>query len=212
MKIDTSISTVTDCPSPGKTVAGARQQRRISETGGISNVARRTVEKRAYAVREDSSIIDLRVVDLSYDGCRVETVERLVPGELLQLSVLGGGFVKATVRWYKDRTAGLLFDPDELPSTYRERDTERLHVTLQITLRRAGRIAYPVQTSDVSVMGCKCEFVERPSIGERVWVKFVGLQAVEAEVCWLADAKVGLKFRTPIHPAVFELLLDRFRP
>jgi hypothetical protein len=175
-------------------------------------LARRAVEKRAYAVREDNSVLDLRVVDLSYDGCRVETLERLVPGEMLKLSVLGSGFVKATVRWYKDRLAGLLFDPDQLPSTYRERNAERLHIAAQVSLRRSGRLGYPVRTSDLSPMGCKCEFVERPNIAERVWVKFAGLEAIEAEVCWLVGSCVGLKFKTPIHPAVFELLLARLQP
>jgi hypothetical protein len=212
MKIDRTISAAGDWPPQDEVVDEARRQRRISENGGISNVGRRAVEKRAYAVREDDSVLDLRVVDLSYDGCRVDTTERLVPGELLKLSVLGGGFVKATVRWYRDRQAGLLFDPDQLPSTYRERIAERLPVAAQVSLRRTGRLAYPVHTSDVSLMGCKCEFVERPGIGERVWVRFAGLQAIEAEVCWLADSNVGLKFRTPIHPAVFQLLLDRLQP
>jgi hypothetical protein len=211
MKKDTGSLAIPDQAPPIEPNEGTSPRRRGSDARGITNVGRRAVERRAYAVRHDNSILDLRVLDLSYDGCAVETIERLVPGELLNLSMLGRGFVRATVRWYKDRRAGLLFDPDQLPNTCRERAAERLPIAAQMSLRRSGRLGYPVRTSDLSVLGCKCEFVERPSIGERVWVKFAGLQAIAADVCWLADSNVGLQFRNPIHPAVFEVLLHRLR-
>ena len=38
-----------------------------------------------------------------------------------------------------------------------------------------------------SPQGCRCEFIERPNIGERVWVKFDGLEAIESEVRWLKE-------------------------
>jgi hypothetical protein len=53
------------------------------------------------------------------------------------------------------------------------------------------------------------EFVDRPAFRERVWVKFDGLEAVPAFVCWIEGAEAGLEFERPIHPAVFELLLKR---
>jgi hypothetical protein len=174
--------------------------------------ARRLVEMRAYAVRSDDSILDLQVVNLSYDGCAVETQESLIPGEFLKLSVLGRGFVNATVRWYQQRKAGLQFNPERVNRDMEERSAERLHIAAEIKLRRSGRISYPVQTVDLNRFGCKCEFIERPSIGETVWVKFSGLETVESEVCWLAEANVGLKFKTPIHPAVFTLLMNRLAP
>jgi hypothetical protein len=164
---------------------------------------------RAYAVRSDNSILDLQVVNLSYDGCAIETQENLLPGELLKLSVLGRGFVNATVRWYQERKAGLQFDPERCNRDIEERSAERLSIATEITLRRSGRISYPVQTTDLTRFGCKCEFIERPSIRETMWVKFSGLESLESEVCWLADANVGLKFKTSIHPAVFTLLLNR---
>jgi hypothetical protein len=190
-------------------VENAAWQPEPPQSAVVARAERRLVEMRAYAIRFDNSILDLRVVDLSYDGCAIETNERLVPGELLRLSVLGRGFVRATVRWYKDRKAGLLFDPDRREREYKERVEERLEVTAQVTLRRSSRTGYPVQTFDLTRFGCKCEFVERPQIRERLWIKFPDLDSLQAEVCWLADSTVGLKFLTPIHPAVFELLLER---
>lgn len=55
------------------------------------------------------------------------------------------------------------------------------------------------------------DFVDRPDVGEHVWVKFDGLEAIEATVCWIAGFKAGLKYTKPIHPAVFDLLLTRVR-
>jgi hypothetical protein len=180
-----------------------------AEAPKITRSDRRTVEMRAYAVRYDDSIIDLRVLDLSYDGCGIETTAELIPGELLKLSVLGRGIVDARVRWCKHRKAGLLFDPEPRAQQHRERAAERLDIAAEVSLRRSGRISYPVRTFDLTRLGCGCEFVERPEINERVWVKFAGMESLASEVCWIAGSSLGLKFNTPIHPAVFDLLLSR---
>jgi hypothetical protein len=182
------------------------------ETGIVPRSERRRVELRAYAVRFDDSIIEMRVLDMSYDGCGIETTARLIPGELLKLTVLGRGIGKATVRWYKNRRGGLLFDPHRSSSLPRERAAERLEVCAEISLRRSGKASYRVQTSDITRFGCACEFVERPNINEKVWVKLAGLETLEADVCWIGGSSLGLKFKTPLHPAVFELLLSRWVP
>jgi hypothetical protein len=44
-----------------------------------------------------------------------------------------------------------------------------------------------------------------------VWVKFDGLEALEAQVCWVDGLKAGLAFALPIHAAVFEQLLARLQ-
>ena len=56
---------------------------------------------------------------------------------------------------------------------------------------------------DASPEGCKIEFIERPRIGERVWVKFDGLEALEATVCWIEGHVGGVKFERLLHEAVF---------
>jgi hypothetical protein len=160
-------------------------------------------------VRFDDSIIEMRILDMTYDGCGIETTTKLIPGELLKVSVLGRGVGRASVRWYKNRKAGLFFDPDRQPNIHRDRAAKRLEVTAEISLRRTGKMSYRVRTSDITRFGCACEFVERPNINERVWVKFEGLEALQAKVCWIAGSNLGLEFETPIHPAVFELLLSR---
>lgn len=90
-----------------------------------------------------------------------------------------------------------------------ERRTPRLSLSADVTLRRAGQCTYRVTVFDVSPLGCKIEIVERPEVDELVWIKFEGLQPLQANVCWTAGFKAGVAFNSPIHPAVFETLVSR---
>lgn len=170
---------------------------------------RRPVELSAYVIRPNKKIVDVKVVDLSYDGCAVRTFEALVPGEKVKLSVLGRGAVNAVVRWYRSRKAGLRFEADVTAKTHWPRKAERVQVDGEVSLRRSGGISYRVPTMDVTRFGCKCEFVDRPAIYERLWVKLDGLESIEAIVCWVEESRLGLMFKAPLHPAVFDMMLVR---
>ncbi len=85
----------------------------------------------------------------------------------------------------------------------------RVGLSAEVTLRRTGRSNYRVKILDVSLHGCRAEFVERPELDELVWIKFDGLQSLKAMVCWTRGFEVGLEFDRPIHPAVFEMLVSK---
>ncbi len=169
---------------------------------------RQRVELRGFAVRTDGEIADLRVLDLSHDGCGIESDKRLVPGEEIKLSVLGRGAFKATVKWSDGRKSGLTFEV-EPEAQYVPRRADRTVFSAEVFLRRAGKLGFRVKTFDLSPFGCKCEFVDRPLIEETVWVKFDGLEALESDVCWLEGSTLGIEFRKPLHSAVFAMLLQR---
>ena len=88
------------------------------------------------------------------------------------------------------------------------RRSARIVLSAEVKLRRAGQSGYRVKIHDVSPEGCKAEFVERPQMDEHVWVKFEGLDALGAIVCWVHGFEVGLEFENPIHPAVFNMLVS----
>ena len=88
---------------------------------------------------------------------------------------------------------------------------QRLGVNGEVTMRRAAKLAFRVRIYDLSPEGCKAEFVDRPEIAEQLWVKFDGIEALEASVRWVAGAKTGLKFARPIYPAVFDALAAKLR-
>ena len=76
-------------------------------------------------------------------------------------------------------------------------------------LRRSGELNFIVEAHDLSERGCRTEFVERPRIGEIVWVKFETLSPLEATVRWTSDFVAGLEFARPIDTRVLAAMLNR---
>lgn len=97
------------------------------------------------------------------------------------------------------------------PDPRDERRSTRVAVNAQIALRRTGQLDYRVRVFDASQHGCKVEFVERPQLDERVWVKFEGIEAIEGLVRWIDGFVAGVDFVRPIHAAVFETLVPKLR-
>ena len=169
---------------------------------------RRPVRMPGYVLRGDGTTQQIYVLDLSYEGCGIETPVPLEPAEEIKLSVLQRGAIDAVVRWCSDGKAGLAFAPAK-EKQYSPRRSDRIALTADVVVRRVGRVSFRVDVADASPEGCKVQLVERPSVGERVLVKFDGLEALEAEVCWVEGFTAGLMFEKPMHPAVFELLIER---
>lgn len=173
---------------------------------------RKPVKLRGVAIRHDGSSVDVVLLDLSYEGCGIETPLELEPGEAIKLSILCRPAIDAHVRWYRKGRAGLVFgaeDPEE--KAYLSRCSPRIALSGQVSLRRLGQSSYQVRVNDLSPEGCKVDLVERPRIGEHLHLKFEGLQVLEAEVCWVEGFVAGLRFQTPIHASVFDLLLERLK-
>jgi hypothetical protein len=178
----------------------------------VERNARKPVKLRGAAVREDGSSVDVVLLDLSYEGCGIETPLELEPGEPIKLSILCRPAIDAVVRWYEKGRAGLVFgaeNPDE--KVYLSRCSPRISLGAEVSLRRLGQSKYKLRVNDLSPEGCKVDLVERPRVGEHVLVKFAGLEALDAEVCWIDHFVAGLHFKNPIHASVFDLLLERLK-
>jgi len=173
---------------------------------------RRPVRLQAFIVRATHSTSEVELLDLSYEGCGIATTADLHPGERIKVSVMQRGVIDAQVRWCTDGKAGLVFTSDHFTSKEkRERISTRFAITADVSLRRLGMANYGVRVVDLSPEGCKVELVERPRSGERMLIKFEGLEAMDGEVCWIEGFQAGLRFKRPIHPAVFDLLITRLR-
>jgi hypothetical protein len=163
-------------------------------------------------MRSDRSTVDVSLLDLSYEGCGIETPIEFSAGETIKLSVLRRGGLDAHVRWYKDGRAGLVFAPEKVAERkHFPRQSERTALSADVSLRRVGQNSYRVRVSDLSPDGCKVDLVERPRLEERLLIKLDGLEVLEAQVCWVEGYMAGLRFEKTIHPAVFDLLLQRLR-
>lgn len=164
---------------------------------------------RAYVATDDGATGEAMVLDLSYDGCGIETPLALPAGKPITLSVQGRGTVRAHVRWWSEGKGGLVFEKQDEPASELPREEERVQLRFEATLRRLAMGSYRVNVSDLSPAGCKVELVERPRVGEHVLLKFDQMDALEAEVCWIREHEAGLRFERPIHDAVFALLMRR---
>ena len=171
---------------------------------------RRNVTLKGYLIGDGGISHPIELIDLNYGGCGIRTERDLKAGETVRLTVLGRGSIPAEVRWYSDGRAGLDFTPS-LKATRKQqpRRTSRVELVADIALRARGRNTYRTRVLDLSTDGCKVELVELPHVGESMSVKFDGLEALEADVCWVEKHEAGLMFRNRVHPAVLELLLLR---
>ena len=174
---------------------------------------RRDVRLQGFAALADGSTVTMTLLDLSYEGCAIACPVELSPGDPIILSVLRRGGIKAEVRWFKDGKAGLAFDTGAKPESKTQwpRRSERIGVTADVTMRRHGGPSFRVNVFDASPDGCKIDFVDRPLADERLSIRFEGLEALEARVCWIQQHCAGVKFARAIHPAVFDLLIARLR-
>jgi hypothetical protein len=182
-------------------------------SGGSGREPRRAVSLAGFGLLQDGTTFALSVLDLSYDGCKIGTPIALLPGVDLKLSVPRiGGSLAAKVRWSRNGRAGLEFETSEAaPRPHVSREHERQVLGAELLLRRRDRPQYRSNVSDLTPTGCKVEFVDRPQPGELVWAKFDHLDGLEATVRWVDGPRGGIKFVRPIHPAVFELLLEKLR-
>ena len=86
----------------------------------------------------------------------------------------------------------------------------RLPVKHEVGVKKLGGFGFQLPTRDVSPDGCRVELVEMVDAGERVIVRLPSLEPLGAEVAWVKGANAGLYFQRPLHPAVFDQLIDRF--
>jgi hypothetical protein len=181
----------------------------LSGQSSLHRHERRPVSMRASIATGDGSRAEALVLDLSHDGCGIETSMTLAPGQPVRLCV-DGEEIFANVRWYAGGKAGLVFDtrdPDEVEKKSRTHD--RGPIALTASMRRLGMPAYRVEVSDLSPEGCKVGVIERPRTGEHLLMKFDELEPIECEVVWVEDYFAGLRFERPIHAAVFDLMVQR---
>lgn len=176
----------------------------------VERSERRPVSLRASIERGDGTAHEISVLNLSCEGCGIQTPIELEAGEPISLSVAGRGAIDSYVRWWKDGHAGLVFKPEETTEKKQwPRVSPRVPLSAEVSLRRLGQQSYRVRITDLSPQGCKIELVERPRIGEVLLLKFDGFEVLDAEVCWVDGFIAGLRFEKPFHAAVFDLLVQR---
>jgi hypothetical protein len=90
------------------------------------------------------------------------------------------------------------------------RKDRRLPLASEISVRKVGSFGFQLPALDVSAGGCRVELVEMVDVGEHVIVRLPALEPLGAEVGWVEGNQAGLRFQRPLHPAVFDQLIDRY--
>jgi PilZ domain len=175
----------------------------------VERQERRSVRMHGHILLEDGTTAEAVLIDLSYEGCSIETPIELSVDQPVTLSVLRRGAIEALVRWVSEGKAGLYFKALVAEKQQQPRATERISLDAEVMLRRLGQLNYRVRLFDLSPEGCRVELVERPREGEHLMIRFEGLELLDAEVCWVNEFVAGLRFEKPFHPAVFDLMVAR---
>ena len=89
------------------------------------------------------------------------------------------------------------------------RTRARIFIDGEIAVRRLGGFTFEVRLDDVSAAGCKIELIDSVEANDHVIARLPGLEPFGARVTWADAHSAGLNFDRPMHPAVFELLLQR---
>lgn len=178
--------------------------------GLIGRRERRALGMPAFAECGAGRQVEVLLIDVSAQGCGLETPVELRPGEEIRLTVPDRPPIHARVCWYSMGKAGVLFFPGETGSAEpQSREQEREPYCGEALVRRLGGSNYKVRIFDVSPEGCKIELIETPRVGEHLLIKFDRLEPLDAEVCWVDGPMAGLRFGRPIYGAVYELLMQR---
>jgi hypothetical protein len=84
---------------------------------------------------------------------------------------------------------------------------ERLGLSLRAAVRERGRNRIPVKVIDISIGGCRIEFVGAPFTEDSLWITIEGCESVPARVKWQNDGFAGLQFIALFNDAVLTRLL-----
>jgi hypothetical protein len=88
------------------------------------------------------------------------------------------------------------------------RKSDRVSVDADVVVRRIGENSCRLRIYDISRHGCRVDFVTTPQLDDVAFVRFDGMESLEAAVCWVEGQSAGLEFAKPIHPAVFDRLVS----
>lgn len=88
------------------------------------------------------------------------------------------------------------------------RHRNRAVIQASVMVRERAWRARPAELLDLSPGGCRVRDVPLRA-GDLIWVTINGLTAIEATASWCRGGETGIRFHTPLHPAVFSHLVDR---
>ena len=94
------------------------------------------------------------------------------------------------------------------PASSESRRALRKAVRLRARLRDRGATRFAIDVIDLSTTGFRAETAYNLHPGTVVWISLPGLAGLEAIVAWRTHECIGAAFRHPLHPAVFDHIVE----
>jgi hypothetical protein len=91
------------------------------------------------------------------------------------------------------------------------RQSDRFASCAPIHARRIPGTNFEVPLDNVSVGGCRIETLEECEEGDDIIARLPHLEPIGARVRWTLGRTAGLQFTRPIHPAVFNTLIEQLQ-
>lgn len=92
-----------------------------------------------------------------------------------------------------------------------QRRAPRVLVDLASRVQARGCI-HDIRVINISSLGLMCRTDAELLIGERLSVWLPVIKNVSAEVRWAEDGRIGMEFRAPIQPHIYEAMLALIPP
>lgn len=90
-------------------------------------------------------------------------------------------------------------------------DNGRAQIDLECEIRVGTRAWRKTRLADLTPGGFQVTILDMPPRGTPVYVRFGGIQMLQAEVCWSKLDTAGCRFITPISSYVFEHIIATYK-
>ncbi len=90
------------------------------------------------------------------------------------------------------------------------RSAVRRDVTVSAMLRSSGTNRVKVALRDISEIGFCCEYASELRIGDKMWLKFDNLEAMDVVVVRRDGYYYGMSFVRPLHVSTLEFLVQSY--
>ncbi len=97
-----------------------------------------------------------------------------------------------------------------LVAAQEDRCAPRTRLEIPASLRPSGDKGFATTVHDLSLGGFSCEALLRMRPGALCWLTLPGLAALQAEVIWNHQGKIGCAFANLLNPAIHESILARY--
>lgn len=93
--------------------------------------------------------------------------------------------------------------PGDTPPENRRHDGRR-HVDIDCDIRVGTKAWRRKKLRDLTPEGFQVELLDMPARGTPVYIRFAGMEMLQAEICWSNFDTAGCRFLSPISAYVFD--------